>query len=158
MKFRTSWTWTWGAPFVIISVSLIILSQGWTSFYHTSSQVDFFSLYLELPVMAFMTLFWFLGRHRHFLIHQRWFGVSMSSNNNIYASEPAEPSSVSSSHPTVKHDYKELVGIKTVDLLAHEHTEDEHDAEDDAVQAEHRSTTTPVKGVANASVPITRVA
>ncbi|KAL5536357.1 ALP1_2 [Sanghuangporus sanghuang] len=138
MKFRASWTWPWGAPFVVISVSLIILFQGWTSFYHTFSPVDFISLYIELPVMVLMTLFWFLVRHRHSLIYQRWFGVSESSDNTIYTSEAAEPSGVSSSHPTGKHDYKELVDIKTVDLLADEHTEDERDVEDDAVRAARR--------------------
>ncbi|EJC99889.1 uncharacterized protein FOMMEDRAFT_142721 [Fomitiporia mediterranea MF3/22] len=65
MKYRAGWTWPWGPPFVVITVSLVILFQGWTSFYPVFSPVDFVSLYLELPVMALMTLIWFIVRHRH---------------------------------------------------------------------------------------------
>jgi len=58
LKFRARWTWPWGPYFVMISVSTIILFQGWTSIFPKFSTIDFVSLYLEIPVMIIMWLGW----------------------------------------------------------------------------------------------------
>ncbi|KAH8998423.1 amino acid permease-domain-containing protein [Lactarius akahatsu] len=66
MKFRAQWTWPWGPPFVITAVSAIILIQGSSSVIPRFSAVDFFSFYIQLPVMALMYLLWLLvQRVRH---------------------------------------------------------------------------------------------
>ncbi|KAI0270056.1 amino acid permease-domain-containing protein [Gloeopeniophorella convolvens] len=64
MKFRARWTWPWGPAFVITSVSVIILIQGWSSVTPRFSAVDFVSFYIELPVMALMYALWLLVRAR----------------------------------------------------------------------------------------------
>ncbi|KAL5536239.1 ALP1_1 [Sanghuangporus sanghuang] len=128
MKFRANWTWPWGAPFVVFSVSLIILFQGWTSFYPLFSFIDFLSLYLELPVMAIMTFAWYFIRHRKEFVHSHH---PIGSDADV--GYPTIQSVIAS-----KHTSREVVDVDTVDLYADEHFDDEHDAEDDALHAARR--------------------
>ncbi|EKM79648.1 hypothetical protein AGABI1DRAFT_74756 [Agaricus bisporus var. burnettii JB137-S8] len=66
MKFRAKWTWPWAPAFVVISVIVLILVQGWHSIYPNFVVVDFVSFYIELPIMAIMTLAWlFIKRRRN---------------------------------------------------------------------------------------------
>ncbi|KAF7315249.1 AA-permease domain-containing protein [Mycena indigotica] len=58
LKFHVSWTRIWGPPFVMISVTVLILVQGWSSFHPTFSAIDFVSLYIEIAVMVFMFAVW----------------------------------------------------------------------------------------------------
>ncbi|KAI0052705.1 hypothetical protein FA95DRAFT_1532626 [Auriscalpium vulgare] len=62
MKFRAGWTWPWGPYFVIITVTAIIIIQGWSSVIPRFSAVDFFSFYIELPVMLVMYVTWLVVR------------------------------------------------------------------------------------------------
>lgn len=52
-----NWTYPWGPWFVVISVTVIILIQGWTAFapWNISS---FFSYYIELIIMPAMYIAW----------------------------------------------------------------------------------------------------
>jgi len=59
LKFQGArWTWGWGPPFVIITVSLIILIQGYSSLIPHFSPVNFVSMYLQLPTMLVLILGW----------------------------------------------------------------------------------------------------
>ncbi|KAF9646561.1 hypothetical protein BDM02DRAFT_3118383 [Thelephora ganbajun] len=62
LKFNARWTWPWGPYFVMISVSAIILIQGWSSVFPKFSAVDFVSLYLEIPMMIVMWFGWIAVR------------------------------------------------------------------------------------------------
>ncbi|KAF9528497.1 amino acid permease-domain-containing protein [Crepidotus variabilis] len=62
LKFRAGWTWPWGPPFVVISVTVIILLQGWSSIIPTFSAADFVSFYVEIPIMLVMYVAWRLVR------------------------------------------------------------------------------------------------
>ncbi|KAL5513804.1 ALP1_1 [Sanghuangporus vaninii] len=128
VKFRANWTWPWGAPFIVFSVSLNILFQGWSSLYPAFSFIDFISLYLELPVMAIMTFAWYFIRHRKEFVHSHHpissdMGVGFPTIQSVIAS---------------KHTSREVVDVDTVDLYEDEHFDDEHDAEDDALHAARR--------------------
>lgn len=46
----------------VVLNTVIILVQGWSCFSPTFSVVDFFSFYVELPVMAVMYLGWKLAK------------------------------------------------------------------------------------------------
>ncbi|KAH9485215.1 putative amino-acid permease PB1C11.02 [Psilocybe cubensis] len=60
LKYRASWTWPWGPPFVVGTVSLLILIQGWSSVFPVFSASDFISFYIEIPVMVIMLIAWLL--------------------------------------------------------------------------------------------------
>jgi len=64
LKFSARWTWPWGPPFVIIAVSALILIQGWSSVVPRFSPLEFISLYIEIPVVVAMFLFWTLWKGR----------------------------------------------------------------------------------------------
>lgn len=53
-----NWTYPWGPWISIVLNTVIILVQGWSCFSPTFSVVDFFSYYVELPIMAVMYLGW----------------------------------------------------------------------------------------------------
>lgn len=55
-----NWTYPWGPWISVILNVVIILVQGWSSFSPKFSTVDFFSYYVELPIMAVMWLGWML--------------------------------------------------------------------------------------------------
>jgi AAT family amino acid transporter len=57
LPFR-NWTYPWGPWISIVLNTVIILVQGWSSFSPKFSTVDFFSYYVELPIMAIMYLGW----------------------------------------------------------------------------------------------------
>ncbi|KAK0241674.1 amino acid permease/ SLC12A domain-containing protein [Armillaria nabsnona] len=105
LKFRPAWTWPWGPPFVIITVTALILIQGWSSIFPTFSIVDFFSLYIEIPVMIVMYLVWLTLRHRN----------STKAAAETAASARALP-------------WSDIVDMKTVDLITDEYVE--HPVED----------------------------
>ncbi|KAH9065271.1 amino acid permease-domain-containing protein [Lactarius vividus] len=108
MKFRALWTWPWGPPFVITTVSAILLIQGWSSVIPRFSAVDFFSFYIELPVMALMYLLWLLvQRMRHLPASPR----------------PAQP-------------FFDFVDVTRVDLYHDEHEEGQVDEHEDEVRAQ----------------------
>nr|GAT57772.1 predicted protein [Mycena chlorophos] len=58
LKFHTSWTRIWGPPFVIVSVTGLILVQGWSSIFPHFSATDFISYYIEIPLMVLMFIVW----------------------------------------------------------------------------------------------------
>ncbi|EEB94786.1 hypothetical protein MPER_06345, partial [Moniliophthora perniciosa FA553] len=62
LKFRAAWTWPWGPYFVIIAVSCLIIIQGWSSVIPKFDVVEFFSFYIELPIMLVLTIAWMLIR------------------------------------------------------------------------------------------------
>ncbi|KAF9222651.1 hypothetical protein BS17DRAFT_755738 [Gyrodon lividus] len=62
LKFYIRWTWPWGPYFVVITVSSLILIQGWSSIAPTFSPVDFVSYYIEIPVMIIMYTAWVLAK------------------------------------------------------------------------------------------------
>ncbi|KAF5589461.1 amino acid permease [Fusarium pseudocircinatum] len=51
-------TYPWGPWTCVFLCSSIILVQGWTAFSPSFKVVDFFSLYIELPIMAVMYVAW----------------------------------------------------------------------------------------------------
>jgi len=111
LKFRAAWTWPWGPMFVIITVTAIILIQGWSSFSPHFTAVDFVSLYIEIPVMILMYTAWMLIRRP---------------DPNI----PAPTSSLSSASPGWRREWwkSDLVDVNTVDLTRDEYTEDHVDS------------------------------
>ncbi|KAH9080268.1 amino acid permease-domain-containing protein [Lactarius deliciosus] len=114
MKFRAQWTWPWGPPFVITAVSTIILIQGWSSVIPRFSAADFFSFYIELPVMALMYLLWLLvQRVRHL---------------------PASPSTPPPASPHPAQPFFDFVDVTRVDLY-----HDEHEGQVDGREDEARS-------------------
>ncbi|KAF7375921.1 putative amino-acid permease PB1C11.02 [Mycena sanguinolenta] len=56
LTFHTSWTWPYGPPFVIVTVSALIIIQGWSSVLPVFSAIDFLSFYIEVPVIVVMLL------------------------------------------------------------------------------------------------------
>ncbi|KAJ7072560.1 amino acid permease-domain-containing protein [Mycena amicta] len=58
LKFHMPWTRVWGPPFVIFTVTFLILVQGWSSIFPKFSAVDFVSLYIEIPVMFVFFVVW----------------------------------------------------------------------------------------------------
>ncbi|KAK0195525.1 amino acid permease-domain-containing protein [Armillaria mellea] len=112
LKFRPAWTWPWGPPFVVITVTALILIQGWSSIIPTFSVVDFFSLYIEIPVMIAMYLVWLTLRHR-------------SSTKTAAETEA----------PARALHWSDIVDMKTVDLTTDEYVE--HVVED--VEAERQT-------------------
>ncbi|KZT43418.1 hypothetical protein SISSUDRAFT_978607 [Sistotremastrum suecicum HHB10207 ss-3] len=68
LKFQGArWTWGWGPPFVIVTVTAIILIQGWSSIIPRFSIVDFVSFYIELPVMLIFFVAWKLVHRASFV-------------------------------------------------------------------------------------------
>ncbi|KAJ7647551.1 amino acid permease/ SLC12A domain-containing protein [Roridomyces roridus] len=59
LKFHPRWT-LYGPPFVIVTVSVLIIVQGWSSVFPVFSPVSFLSFYIEIPVMVLMYLVWAL--------------------------------------------------------------------------------------------------
>ncbi|KAK0485916.1 amino acid permease/ SLC12A domain-containing protein [Armillaria novae-zelandiae] len=112
LKFRPAWTWPWGPPFVVTTVTALILIQGWSSIIPTFSVVDFFSLYIEIPVMVVMYLVWLTLRHR---------------NSTKAAAETEVPARALP--------WSDIVDMKTVDLTTDEYVE--YPVED--VEAERRT-------------------
>ncbi|KAF8813720.1 hypothetical protein BYT27DRAFT_7180470 [Phlegmacium glaucopus] len=122
LKFRASWTWPWGPPFVVISVSIIILIQGWSSFVPTFSAVDFVSFYIEIPVIIVMFFAWLLFGGRE----------SGSTSDPPPLSNPGvDGSSPSRLNNRNKIRYHDLVDVDTVDLIRDEYEEVDTGGEDE---------------------------
>jgi amino acid permease len=118
LKFRASWTWPWGPPFVVITVTALILIQCWSSIFPHFSAVDFVSLYIEIPVMAVMFLGWWLIRRPQ--------------PNFIPASSPVQP------YSRCKWWKLDLVDVETVDLRRDEYEEDIAQENDEGDKREAR--------------------
>ncbi|KAF5388823.1 hypothetical protein D9757_005629 [Collybiopsis confluens] len=135
LKFRAKWTWPWGPPFVIFTVTVIIVLQGWSSVIPTFSAVDFVSFYVEIPIMIIMYLAWMLTRH-----------LKSSKKFSNSASTEAPLSDEHSETSQGRRDRRwrswwwgnDIVDIHTVDLYQDEHEEEEVDKADDE-ERERRS-------------------
>ncbi|KDQ49380.1 hypothetical protein JAAARDRAFT_187084 [Jaapia argillacea MUCL 33604] len=122
MKFRASWTWPWGPPFVTFAVACLILIQGWSSVVPRFSPVDFVSFYIEIPVMTLMFVGWLVVKGRLPPSHI----VEDTSTTPLSASTPLLPKpSLQAQGGTV------LVDPVTVDLRNDEYEEEEDDEVDD---------------------------
>ncbi|KAH7097621.1 amino acid permease-domain-containing protein [Auriculariales sp. MPI-PUGE-AT-0066] len=65
LKFQGArWTWGWGPPFVVFSVSSLIIIQGWSSIVPVFSPLSFVSFYIELPIMLLFYVAWKLRWRR----------------------------------------------------------------------------------------------
>ncbi|KAJ5381995.1 uncharacterized protein N7496_004423 [Penicillium cataractarum] len=53
-----NWTYPWGPIFTVGMNVVLILVQGWTCFSPSFNVVDFFSFYLEIPVLIIMIIGW----------------------------------------------------------------------------------------------------
>ncbi|KAI0790711.1 amino acid permease/ SLC12A domain-containing protein [Abortiporus biennis] len=127
LKFRATWTWPWGPPFVIIAVTALILIQGWSSVIPRFSPVDFLSFYIELPVMIIMGLGWFFLKRSPSHLHHG----HLVSETALSSSTPLLPPQ---SQPQ-KSSFSVIVDIETVDLYRDEY----HDYDpEDAVEDEER--------------------
>jgi len=107
LKFRASWTWPWGPPFVVVTVTALIIIQGWSSVIPQFSAVDFVSLYIEIPVMIVMYLGWLIIRR--------------PDPNLLATSSSLSPDR---SHPRRRWWKTDLVDVDTVDLMSDEYEED----------------------------------
>jgi len=125
LKFRASWTWPWGPPFVVVSVSILILIQGWSSIIPTFSLVDFISFYIQIPIMVVMFFTWlFLSRRES--------EQSEGSTSEPLLSDPGMDDGIPSHldrDKTLK--YHDLVNVDTVDLVRDEYDDEEDDVEDE---------------------------
>ncbi|ETW81683.1 amino acid transporter [Heterobasidion irregulare TC 32-1] len=110
MKFRVGWTWPWGPPFIIISVTALILIQGWSSIFPTFSAVDFVSFYIEIPIMIIMYLLW-----------------TVLQRSNAQLSILPAPSSPDLVIPKGRWWYTDTVDTGVVDLRRDEYVEVEED-------------------------------
>ncbi|KAG2740785.1 hypothetical protein P692DRAFT_201796965 [Suillus brevipes Sb2] len=122
MKFRASWTWPWGPYFVTITVTALILIQGWSSIFPIFSPVDFISYYIEIPIMVIMGLCWVLARNT--------FIDSIPVAGTVDPHPPNETTSL------IPHDtgtreaeshYKwtsDIVDIRTIDLYSDEYPDE----------------------------------
>ena len=136
----------------IIAVSVIILVQGWSSIFPTFSAVDFFSFYIELPVMLVMSLGW-LFAHKFYRGPTKRISpaqpLSASTHPN-YRSISDDHSSTPISAPLPQaispdsqnlglfarlRNVTDIVDTKTVDLHVDEYHEDTDDQLDDETRA-----------------------
>ncbi|TCD66713.1 hypothetical protein EIP91_001006 [Steccherinum ochraceum] len=147
MKFRAKWTWGWGPPFVIFTVTAIILIQGWSSIIPTFSAVDFVSFYIEIPVMIVFYLAWLIFKRSPSA------GASPSSlQPQVTPSAIPQPTtSTSTSIPSAftpllvnrargsRWRFHDFVDVRTVDLVKDEYAEEEEDIADDLERKERQS-------------------
>ncbi|EJD52884.1 hypothetical protein AURDEDRAFT_180498 [Auricularia subglabra TFB-10046 SS5] len=65
LKFQGArWTWGWGPPFVVFSVTALIIIQGWSSVIPKFNAVSFVSFYIEIPIMILFYTIWKLVHRR----------------------------------------------------------------------------------------------
>ncbi|KAI0329218.1 hypothetical protein GY45DRAFT_1280260 [Cubamyces sp. BRFM 1775] len=127
MKFRAGWTWPWGPYFVVITVTALIIIQGWSSVISKFSAVDFVSFYIEIPVMIVMYLAWMLLRRPRPASSAPTMTPAAASEADA---QRAERQSVSRRIWRVLT-YHDNVDVRTVDLRRDEHEEEEEDRADD---------------------------
>ncbi|CCL99850.1 uncharacterized protein FIBRA_01874 [Fibroporia radiculosa] len=122
MKFRATWTWPWGPPFVIVSVIILIAVQGWSSVIPTFSFVDFISFYIEIPTMLVMYFGWTLFKSPS----------ALSSSSDAEASPLITPHAPLLGTPIRRRrQLYDLVDTRTVDLRRDEYEEGEEDVVED---------------------------
>ncbi|KAF5326237.1 hypothetical protein D9611_000065 [Ephemerocybe angulata] len=126
LKFVASWTWPWGPAFVIVSVTALILIQGWSSVIPRFSPLDFVSFYVEIPFMTFMTLVWLIVRRER--------------NRRLQESDETEGLLPRRrSHSRAKGSFWDLVNTETVDLHEDQYDEGSESGDEDE--------TSPSKGI-----------
>ncbi|KAG6920053.1 hypothetical protein DXG01_010121 [Tephrocybe rancida] len=118
LKFRAGWTWPWGPPFVVVTVTFMIIVQGWSSVIPTFSAVDFVSFYIEIPVMIVMFIAWMVVT-----------GARSRRTKNVQQVPGTDH--VDSNTPRRRVWYSDFVDAGTVDLYRDEYIEVEDDKVDD---------------------------
>ncbi|KAF8810121.1 hypothetical protein BYT27DRAFT_7186985 [Phlegmacium glaucopus] len=135
LKFRASWTWPWGPPFVYLnfpscfhdfSDSMGLAVQGWSSFVPKFSVVDFVSFYIEIPIIIIMFLTWLLFGARES-------GRSAGSTSELdpLLSNPGVDGSSPGRLNRYQIKYHDLVDVDTVDLKRDEYEEVDAGGEDE---------------------------
>ncbi|KAJ7128964.1 amino acid permease/ SLC12A domain-containing protein [Mycena crocata] len=124
LKFHMSWTWPYGPPFVIITVSALIIVQGWSSVLPVFSAVDFLSFYIEVPVMIVMYIAWVL-------LKRPTLDVSPSPSSPLLP-RPARRTTSDGG----KRWLSDLVDLRTVDLTSDQYDDNNADKDD---EEQHRS-------------------
>ncbi|KAF8906476.1 amino acid permease-domain-containing protein [Gymnopilus junonius] len=115
LKFRASWTWPWGPHFVVVSVTFLILVQGWSSLFPAFSVVDFVSFYIELPIMAIMFSAWIIFRRS-----RSQFEIQANSISSEIQQSGSQSRVTNAKKIPRLHD---LVDISTVNLYQDEYVE-----------------------------------
>jgi len=115
LKFRAAWTWPWGPPFVIISVAMLIIIQGYSSLVPRFTPIEFLSYYVEIPAMVLMFTVW------------RTLSFHRSSDKTPL---------LNSMQPAVQHSFwtGDVADLDTIDLTRYEYIEDESDRRDDELR------------------------
>ncbi|EPQ57673.1 hypothetical protein GLOTRDRAFT_74590 [Gloeophyllum trabeum ATCC 11539] len=124
MKYRASWTWPWGPYFVVVTVSVLILVQGWSSIFPEFTAVDFVSFYIELPIMLAMSLAWLLFKGRR---------VPQLNESTV-----ALTGEQSDSKGRIGR-FFDIVDTETVNLRIDEYKEDPKDLADESIRAKRLS-------------------
>ncbi|KAF8973198.1 amino acid permease-domain-containing protein [Flammula alnicola] len=127
LKFQASWTWPWGPPFVVISVSVLIMVQGWSSVIPVFSALDFISFYIEIPIIVVMFIAWMV-------LKRPTLQISQLSESTPSASDHSLPeSTLILRNNKKKSRFHDLVDVESVDLYRDEYTEEvvESAAEDE---------------------------
>ncbi|KAJ7078830.1 amino acid permease/ SLC12A domain-containing protein [Mycena belliarum] len=117
LKFHTSWTWPYGPIFVIVTVSALIIIQGWSSVLPVFSAVDFLSFYIEIPFMIVMYLAWSFFRRPAV-------PETTPSASSRLLSDPAQQTSGD-------RWFGDLVDFRTVDLNSDQYEDDDADKQDE---------------------------
>ncbi|KAF9020482.1 hypothetical protein BDZ89DRAFT_1072230 [Hymenopellis radicata] len=109
LKFRASWTWPWGPLFVVCTVAMLILIQGWSSVIPHFSGIDFVSFYIEIPVMMIMYFAWLASKRR-----RKPIDVSAASEDTPL---------LGTEHAATSPWFHDIVDVNTVDLKVDEYEE-----------------------------------
>ncbi|KAI0633293.1 amino acid permease-domain-containing protein [Trametes polyzona] len=126
MKFRAAWTWPWGPYFVVITVTALIIIQGWSSVIPKFSAVDFISFYIEIPAMIIMYFAWMIIMRP---ASSPVLPASPPPLNDEVVETPRRPGIVRRTWKRVT--YHDSVDVRTVDLRRDEHEEEPEDLIDD---------------------------
>ncbi|EGO25175.1 hypothetical protein SERLADRAFT_368585 [Serpula lacrymans var. lacrymans S7.9] len=113
IKFRAAWTWPWGPPFVVLTVTALIIIQGWSSIFPIFSAVDFVSFYVEIPVMVVMYIVWMLTRR--------------NACDSIDEGTPL----IRTQGQRIRWWHSDMVDVRTVDLFKDEYEEEAVEGADD---------------------------
>ncbi|KAJ6497803.1 amino acid permease-domain-containing protein [Mycena sanguinolenta] len=127
LTFHTSWTWPYGPPFVIVTVSAIIIIQGWSSVLPVFSAVDFLSFYIEVPVIVVMYFAWALLKRSQTTLESA--PPSASEASPLLAPQTGESSS--GGKPKPRRWFLDLVDVRAADLDTDRYEDEEADREDE---------------------------
>lgn len=127
LKFRAGWTWSWGPPFVIVTVIALILIQGWSSVVPIFSAVDFVSFYVEVPVMVVMYIGWLILRQ------QTTKKINTEPQGVASTHEASDSTPLLRQHDGQSRQWKlhDLVDPSNVDLYQDEYEDEEVDYQED---------------------------